>query len=96
MLEKIIGKPFLVSMHYAFQTKEKLYIVLDFVQGGELFTHLYKHEHFEEPKVRIYIAEIILALEQLHTVSTLVILIVNHCLFNVLLLCFSSILHIAT
>lgn len=83
-------------MHYAFQTKEKLYIVLDFVQGGELFTHLYKHEHFEEPKVRIYIAEIILALEQLHTVSTLVSLIVNQCLFNVLLLFFSSILHIAT
>lgn len=36
--------------------------------GGELFTHLYQREHFTEDEVRIYIAEIILALEQLHKV----------------------------
>ncbi|XP_028159028.1 ribosomal protein S6 kinase alpha-5-like [Ostrinia furnacalis] len=38
----------------------------DYVAGGELFTHLYQREHFNENEVRIYIAEIILALEQLH------------------------------
>ncbi|CAH1642422.1 unnamed protein product [Spodoptera littoralis] len=38
----------------------------DYVAGGELFTHLYQREHFSENEVRIYIAEIILALEQLH------------------------------
>lgn len=56
-------------MHYAFQSPEKLYLVLDFVQGGELFTHLYHAEHFTENQVRFYIAEIIVALEQLHAVS---------------------------
>lgn len=37
--------------------------------GGELFTHLYQREHFTEEEVRIYIGEIILALERLHSVS---------------------------
>lgn len=41
----------------------------DYVAGGELFTHLYQREHFTEDEVRIYIGEIILALEHLHAVS---------------------------
>jgi ribosomal protein S6 kinase alpha-5 len=69
VLEKIIDCPFLAKMYYAFQTPEKLYLVLGFEQGGELFTHLYKSEHFTEAQVRFYIAEIIVALEQLHKVS---------------------------
>lgn len=69
VLEKVIDCPFLATMHYAFQTPEKLYLVLDFVQGGELFTHLFKIESFPEHQARIYIAEIIIALEQLHKVS---------------------------
>lgn len=59
-------------MYYAFQTAEKLYLVLGFEQGGELFTHLYKSEHFTEPQVQFYIAEIIIALEQLHKVRSVV------------------------
>lgn len=45
-----------------------LYVYTDYVAGGELFTHLYQREHFLEEEVRIYIAEITLALEQLHKV----------------------------
>lgn len=44
-------------------------IFSDYVAGGELFTHLYQREHFTEDEVRIYIGEIILALERLHSVS---------------------------
>lgn len=44
----------------------------DYVAGGELFTHLYQREHFAEDEVRIYIGEIILALEHLHAVSILI------------------------
>ena len=43
-------------------------VVADYVSGGELFTHLYQREHFTEEQVRIYIGEIILALEHLHKV----------------------------
>ena len=56
-------------MHYAFQTPSKLHIVLDFANGGELFTHLCQREKFTENEVRIYIAEIVLSLEQLHKVN---------------------------
>jgi len=41
---------------------------VDYVNGGEMFTHLYQREHFTEPEVRIYIAEIVVALERLHNV----------------------------
>jgi len=66
VLETIRQSPFLVTMHYAFQTPAKLHLVLDYVSGGELFTHLYQREKFKETEVRIYIAEIILALQHLH------------------------------
>ena len=46
-----------------------LYLNLDYVSGGELFTHLYQREHFRESEVRIYIAEIVIALDCLHQVS---------------------------
>ena len=68
VLETIRQSPFLVSMHYAFQTPSKLHLVLDYVNGGELFTHLYQREKFTENEVRIYIGEIVLALEHLHKV----------------------------
>lgn len=48
-------------MHIIFTT--------DYVSGGELFTHLYQRERFREEEVRLYIGEIILALEHLHKVS---------------------------
>uniref|UniRef100_A0A665XBR5 non-specific serine/threonine protein kinase n=1 Tax=Echeneis naucrates TaxID=173247 RepID=A0A665XBR5_ECHNA len=66
VLEHIRQSPFLVTLHYAFQTHSKLHLILDYVSGGEMFTHLYQRDHFPEDAVRIYIGEIILALEHLH------------------------------
>ncbi|XP_012939135.1 ribosomal protein S6 kinase alpha-5 [Aplysia californica] len=66
VLEAIRQSPFLVTLHYAFQTDSKLNLILDFVNGGEMFTHLYQRDHFDENAVRIYIGEITLALETLH------------------------------
>ena len=71
VLETVRQAPFLVTMHYAFQTPAKLHLVLDYVSGGELFTHLYQREKFKESEVRIYIAEIVLALQHLHKVRRL-------------------------
>ena len=47
------------------------YDFADYVSGGELFTHLYQREKFKESEVRIYTAEIILALQHLHKVRSL-------------------------
>ncbi|XP_060577857.1 ribosomal protein S6 kinase alpha-5-like isoform X1 [Ruditapes philippinarum] len=66
VLEAIRDSPFLVTLHYAFQTDAKLHLILDYVNGGELFTHLNQREHFTEAEVKIYIGEIVLALETLH------------------------------
>jgi len=61
-----IHHPFLVNLHYSFQTEDKLYFVLDYINGGELFFHLQKEKRFAEERVKFYAAEILLALEHLH------------------------------
>lgn len=58
--------PFIVSLRYAFQTKAKLYMVFDYICGGDLFLHLKNAELFTEERARFYAAEILLAFEFLH------------------------------
>mmetsp|Transcript_37188 Transcript_37188/g.73061 ORF Transcript_37188/g.73061 Transcript_37188/m.73061 type:complete len:791 (-) Transcript_37188:294-2666(-) len=64
-----IRHPFIVTLRYAFQTKYKLYFVLDYCPGGELFFHLGRAGRFSEQRARLYAAQIILALEYLHTLD---------------------------
>lgn len=64
-MEKL-SNPFIVKLHYAFQTGEKLYFVMDFLNGGELFYHLRREQRFTEERAKFYAAEILLALECLH------------------------------
>ena len=61
--------PFLMTLRYAFQSKEKLYFVLDYYQGGELFFHLKNNRRFSEEVAKIYVGEIALALGHLHSLS---------------------------
>jgi len=58
--------PFLMKLHYAFQTNDKLYFVMDFAVGGELFFHLRKEGKFSEDRARFYASEVLLGLEYLH------------------------------
>lgn len=52
-----------------FKLPVSVLVITDYVSGGEMFTHLYQRDHFPEEAVRIYIGEIILALEHLHKVG---------------------------
>jgi len=61
-----VHHPFVVGMHAAFQTRDKLFFVLDYCAGGELFRHLQKLGKFAEPRARFYIAELTLALQHVH------------------------------
>ncbi|XP_061597505.1 serine/threonine-protein kinase Sgk1-like isoform X2 [Cololabis saira] len=67
VLMKNIQHPFLVGLHFSFQTTDKLYFVLDYVNGGELFYHLQRERMFLEPRARFYAAEIASALGYLHS-----------------------------
>ena len=66
MILERITSPFIVKLHFAFQTPERLYFVIDFLNGGELFFHLRQESRFNEERARFYAAEIVLALECLH------------------------------
>ena len=54
--------PFIVKLSYAFQTKRKLYLIPDYCPGGDMGKLLRRKGKFTEDIVRIYIAEIILAI----------------------------------
>ncbi|XP_067863018.1 ribosomal protein S6 kinase alpha-2-like isoform X2 [Heptranchias perlo] len=64
-----VNHPFIVKLHYAFQTEGKLYLILDFLRGGDLFTRLSKEVMFTEEDVKIYLAELALALDHLHSLG---------------------------
>ncbi|THH28702.1 hypothetical protein EUX98_g5480 [Antrodiella citrinella] len=61
-----VNNPFIVPLKFSFQSEQKLYLVLAFVNGGELFHHLQREQRFNEERSRFYSAELLLALEHLH------------------------------
>ena len=65
ILEKI-DYPFISKLYYAFQNEKKLFMITEYMPGGEMFYHLHMNDHFNENKARFYIAEIALAINHLH------------------------------
>ena len=63
---QMCNSPFVVKLHYTFQTADKLYYILDFVNGGELHSKLIKNIKFKESLAKFYTAEILLGLKSLH------------------------------
>lgn len=61
-----VKHPFIVDLHYAFQTGGKLYLILEYLSGGELFMHLEREGIFLEDTASFYLSEIVLALDHLH------------------------------
>lgn len=62
----ITNHPFIVKLSFAFQTSDKLFLILDYCPGGDLSEHLGREKRFSEERAKIYLCEIILALEDLH------------------------------
>jgi serine/threonine protein kinase len=61
-----IQHPFVMRLHYSFQTNGKLYMVMDYLNGGDIFYHLSVSRRFSEDRARFYAAEVLMALECLH------------------------------
>lgn len=75
---EMVNHPFVVKLQFAYQTKGCLCLVMDFVNGGELFSHLAKAGTFSEDNTRLWSAEILLALEYLHNMGTIWHLVFSH------------------
>jgi serum/glucocorticoid-regulated kinase 2 len=61
-----VNNPFIVPLKFSFQSKDKLYLCLSFINGGELFHHLQREGRFNEERSRFYAAELLCALQHLH------------------------------
>lgn len=61
-----VSHPFVVKLFYAFQDNDKLYLILEYAEGGELFHHLAEERMFCEDTASFYVAELVLALSHLH------------------------------
>jgi tRNA A-37 threonylcarbamoyl transferase component Bud32 len=62
-----INHPFLITLKFAFQSQTKLFLVMGFLAGGELFLHLRKRGIISEREVQFYLGEMILAIDFLHS-----------------------------
>lgn len=58
--------PWVVSLYYSFQDSQYLYLIMEFLPGGDLMTMLIKYDIFSEDITRFYIAECVLAIEAVH------------------------------
>ena len=62
-----LNHPFIVNMHYAFQDKQNLYLVMDILNGGDLRYHISRYRKFSEEQTRFFIANIIYSLQYIHS-----------------------------
>lgn len=68
MLQRV-KHPFLITLWGTFQDAKNLYMVMDFIEGGELFSLLRKSQRFPNPVAKFYAAEVALALDYLHSMN---------------------------
>lgn len=61
-----IKHPFIMQLQCSFSSADKLFLVMDYMHGGELFFHLRKAGLLLDATARFYVGEILLALEHLH------------------------------
>jgi serine/threonine protein kinase len=71
ILTRVSHYPFVVTMHCSFQTREKLFLIMDFLAGGELFLRMGREGIFLEKDAAFYLGEIILGVDHLHVKGVL-------------------------
>jgi len=66
-----VDSPFLAKLHFSFQTDDNLFLVMDFINGGELFFHLSNEKRFSEDRTKFYSAQIVAGIEYLHNLGVI-------------------------
>lgn len=64
-----VRHPFIIRLHFAFQSPTKFYLGMDYVPGGELYSHMDECGVIPVDEIRLYLAEIALALDYLHSLN---------------------------
>jgi len=62
-----LNHSFIVNMHYAFQDRDNLYLVMDLLNGGDLRFHISRYRKFSEEQTRFFLANIIYAIDYIHS-----------------------------
>ncbi|KAH3686682.1 hypothetical protein WICPIJ_002326 [Wickerhamomyces pijperi] len=68
ILERV-KHPNIVKLYYSFQDHERLYLILEYIQGGELFQHLQIEKFVSETDAAVHLSQIVLALQHLHSIG---------------------------
>uniref|UniRef100_A0A672LJ88 Protein kinase C n=1 Tax=Sinocyclocheilus grahami TaxID=75366 RepID=A0A672LJ88_SINGR len=66
VFEQASTNPFLVGLHSCFQTESRLFLVIEYVNGGDLMFHMQRQRKLPEEHARFYAAEVCIALNFLH------------------------------
>ena len=64
---KNISHPFIIKLHFTFQDEDSLYLVMDYMNGGDLSTVIHNEKFLNEDTVKFYLAEVYLAIKYLHS-----------------------------
>lgn len=63
----VVDSPYIVTLYYSFQDDDFLYLIMEYLPGGDIMTLLIRKDILSQDETRFYIAETILALEQIHS-----------------------------
>ena len=64
---KYLSHPFIIKLHFSFQDEDNLYLVMDYISGGDLSSYIHNSQNFNEEIAKFYLSEVYLAIRYLHS-----------------------------